>query len=84
MFGKTFLFTILIYSDQSIFFKDPICSSYYFKGGWCQARNWGRRGEVSPALSVKSAPIFVKNALIVSVFELAPAGCFQLRGIPST
>ena len=76
----TFLFTILIYSDQSIFFKDPMCNSYYFNGGgggggwrgenggggggggggrW-QVRNGGGRGEVSPALSVKSAPILQK------------------------
>ena len=58
----TFLFTILIYSDQSIFFKDPMCNSYYFNGGGGGGGggNWGGRGEVSPALSVKSAPILQK------------------------
>ena len=40
----TFLFTILIYSDQSIFFKDPMCNSYYFNGGGGGGGGGGAQG----------------------------------------
>ena len=67
----TFLFTILIYSDQSIFFKDLMCNSYYFNGGGgaVSGAQLGReRGGLSCPIS-KKCPDFAKNALIVSMFE---------------